>query len=52
MKSEMTLDILVNLKKVFEPYGVVIEQVNVMNVVLPVDLRFALMQTTNFDVFL
>jgi hypothetical protein len=30
----------------------VIEQVNIMNVILPIDLRHALMQTTTFDVFL
>jgi AAA15 family ATPase/GTPase len=31
---------------------VVIEQVNIMNVILPRDLRIALMHTTNYDVFL
>ena len=41
-----------SLQRKFEPYGVVIEQVNIMNVILPPDLRFALMQTTTFDVLL
>ena len=36
----------------FKAYGVVIEQVNIMNVVLPKDLRWALMETTNNDVYL
>lgn len=40
------------LQKKFAPYGVVIEQVNIMNVILPRDLRIALMHTTNYDVFL
>lgn len=40
------------LQEKFNAYGVVIEQVNVMNVILPIDLRHALMQTTTFDVFL
>ena len=30
----------------------VIEQVNIMNIIIPRDLRFCLMQTTEFDVFL
>ena len=33
-------------------YGVVIEQVNIMNVIIPKDLRVALMATTNYDVYL
>lgn len=52
IKTELTTQMTQDLQKKFEPYGVVIEQVNVMNVILPVDLRFALMQTTTFDVFL
>lgn len=36
----------------FAPYGVVIEQVNIMFVVLPIDLRFCLMDTTSKDVLL
>lgn len=52
IKTELTTQMTADLQKKFEPYGVVIEQVNIMNVILPVDLRFALMQTTTFDVFL
>jgi hypothetical protein len=33
-------------------YGVVISQVNIMNIIIPRDLRIALMATTNFDVYL
>jgi hypothetical protein len=40
------------LKEKFSIYGVVIEQVNVMNVILPRDLRVCLMETTNYDVYL
>ena len=36
----------------FLPYGVVIEQVNIMFVVLPRPLRLHLMETTNYDVYL
>ena len=36
----------------FLPYGVVIEQVNIMFVVLPRQLRLFLWETTNYDVFL
>jgi hypothetical protein len=36
----------------FKEYGVVIEQVNIMNVIIPRDLRLALMATTNYDVYL
>jgi len=41
-----------DLQAKFNPYGVVIEQVNIMNVILPRDLRIALMHTTNYDVYL
>lgn len=41
-----------NLQKTFAPFGVYIEQVNIMNVVMPRDLREALMHTTNYDVYL
>ena len=37
------------LGKKFAPYGVIIEQVNIMNVILPRDLREFLMYTTNYD---
>jgi AAA15 family ATPase/GTPase len=40
------------LKDRFKEYGVVIEQVNIMNVIIPRDLRIALMATTNYDVYL
>ena len=33
-------------------YGVVIEQVNIMNVILPREMRVSLMATTNYDVYL
>ena len=52
IKTELTTQMQADLQAKFAPYGVVIEQVNIMNVILPVDLRFALMQTTTFDVFL
>jgi membrane protease subunit (stomatin/prohibitin family) len=52
IKTELTSAMREELKKKFAPYGVVIEQVNIMNVILPRDLRVALMNTTNHDVFL
>jgi regulator of protease activity HflC (stomatin/prohibitin superfamily) len=52
IKTELTTSMMAELQVKFNPYGVVIEQVNIMNVILPMDLRFALMQTTTFDVFL
>jgi regulator of protease activity HflC (stomatin/prohibitin superfamily) len=52
IKTELTSSMLKELQDKFNPYGIVIEQVNVMNVILPIDLRFSLMQTTTFDVFL
>jgi regulator of protease activity HflC (stomatin/prohibitin superfamily) len=52
IKSEITTVMLENLRKKFAPYGVVIEQISLMQVILPIDLRFALQQTTTFDVFL
>ena len=36
----------------FKDYGVVIEQVNIMNIMIPKDLREALTFTTNYDVML
>jgi len=36
----------------FYVYGVVIEQVNIMKVFLPADLRYALSATTTYDVWL
>jgi len=52
IKTELTTAMMVQLQQKFSPYGVVIEQVNIMNVILPIDLRHALMQTTTFDVWL
>jgi len=52
IKTELTSAMKQELQKKFAPYGVVIEQVNIMNVILPRDLRIALMHTTNYDVFL
>ena len=52
IKTELTSAMKEELKKKFAPYGVVIEQVNIMNVILRRDLRVALMQTTNYDVYL
>ena len=40
------------LHEKFRPFGVIIEQVNIMNVFLPKDLREILMHTTNYDVYL
>lgn len=52
IKTELTSQLKEDLQRKFNPYGVVIEQVNVMNIIIPRDLRFCLMQTTEFDVFL
>lgn len=41
-----------DLQKSFSDYGVYIEQVNIMNVIMPRDLREFLMHTTNYDVYL
>jgi hypothetical protein len=40
------------LNKKFNLLGVYIEKVNVTNVIIPKDLRIALMQATAYDVFL
>jgi len=40
------------LNKKFNSFGVYIEKVNVTNVIIPIDLRLALQQTTAYDVFL
>jgi hypothetical protein len=52
VKTELTSALMHDLNEKFEGYGVVIEQVNIMNVLLPKDLRVALMDTTNYDVML
>lgn len=52
IKTELTTELLSTLQMRFKEYGVVIEQVNIMNVIIPRDLRIALMATTNYDVYL
>jgi regulator of protease activity HflC (stomatin/prohibitin superfamily) len=52
IKTELTTELLQCLQNRFKEYGVVIEQVNIMNVIMPRDLRIALMATTNYDVYL
>ena len=52
IKTELTTELLATLQSRFKEYGVVIEQVNIMNVIIPRDLRIALMATTNYDVYL
>lgn len=52
VKTELTSSLLHELADKFSIYGVVIEQVNIMNVILPRDLRVCLMETTNYDVYL
>ena len=52
VKTELTTSIRDQLQAKFDPYGVVIESVTVMNVILPRDLREFLMHTTNYDVYL
>ena len=52
VKTELTSQICEELKVKFLPYGVIIEQVNIMNVILPRDLRLCLKETTNTDVYL
>jgi hypothetical protein len=36
----------------FLAYGVIIEQINIMNVIIPRDLRSSLMAATSYDVYL
>ena len=50
IKTELTGELLSDLQDKFSPYGVEIEQVNVMNVLLPKDLRHTLGDTTRHDV--
>lgn len=52
IKTEMTSQICHEMGEKFKPYGVVIEQVNVMYVLLPKDIRDVLMHTTQNDVYL
>mmetsp|Transcript_4395 Transcript_4395/g.7449 ORF Transcript_4395/g.7449 Transcript_4395/m.7449 type:complete len:384 (-) Transcript_4395:74-1225(-) len=50
IKTELTSQMMEDLRTKFGPYGVHIEQVNIMNVLIPKDLRVCLMDTTNYDV--
>lgn len=52
IKSELTSQMMAELNDRFNQYGVYIEKVNVMNVIIPKDLRHALQQATTFDVLL
>jgi membrane protease subunit (stomatin/prohibitin family) len=52
VKTELTTQLLQELQNKFAEYGVVIEQVNIMNVILPRDLRINLQETTSYDVLL
>ena len=52
VKTELTTELKETLFERFIDYGVVIEQVNIMNVIIPRDLRMALMSTTSYDVYL
>lgn len=50
VKTELTSTLMQELQAKFDNYGVVIEQVNIMNVIIPQDLRMTLMLATNYDV--
>ena len=50
IKTELTTEMMLVLKEKFKPFGVIIDQVNCMNIVLPKDLRWALQCTTGYDV--
>jgi len=52
VKTELTTQLMDDLNKKFIIYGVVIEQINIMNVIIPKGLRESLMYTTNYDVYL
>ena len=52
IKSELTSTLMADLNTRFNSYGVYIEKVNVMNVVIPRDLRYALQTATTYDVLL
>jgi len=52
IKTELTVNLLEDLVEKFSVYGVIIEQVNIMNVILPREMRVSLMATTNYDVYL
>lgn len=52
IKSELTLQMMEELNNRFNKLGVYIEQVTVINVVVPKDLRVALETATTYDVLL
>lgn len=52
MKTELTNVLLNSMKAKFIVYGVVIENIAVMNVIIPKELRESLSAATNFDVYL
>ena len=52
IKSELTSTLMDDLNLRFNQFGVYIQQVNVMNVIIPSDLRNALQTATTFDVLL
>lgn len=52
IKSELTSTLMDDLNTRFNQYGVYIELVNVMNVIIPRDLRYALQTATTYDVLL
>lgn len=52
VKTEMTTQLKHELEEKFRPYGVIIEQVNIMKVFLPSELRYCLAAATTFDVCL
>jgi membrane protease subunit (stomatin/prohibitin family) len=52
IRSELCETMKEELNQRFNKYGVYIEVVNVMKVIMPKDLRVALMQTTAYDVHL
>jgi len=52
VKTEVADVVKDELASKFQCYGVVIEQVNIMNIILPRDMRIALMAATNYDVYL
>lgn len=49
VKTEMTAALQHDLSEKFKLYGVVIEQVNIMKVFLPADMRYVLSCQTTYD---
>ena len=39
IKTELTAEVMMNLANKFSTYGIVIDQVNCMNIIVPKDLR-------------